>query len=159
MWAQRCATLHKAWVQVRYHRRRQRFFDLIDKATKAITVVLGASLMGQYFGAYLPWLATAITSLGLLALVFGYGDRKQQHQQLSAQAAQLVADIEAVPVVGLDFERTARWAAAFAALVAQSPPPLKTLTLLCEREQASADGHPDHVAPPPWYRWVLAWVV
>ena len=79
MWAQRCATLSRAWVQVRYHRRRQRFFDLADKFTKSITVVLGASLMGKYFVDWLPWLATAITSAGLLALVFGYSERKQLH--------------------------------------------------------------------------------
>lgn len=30
IWGDRCGVLHKAWVQVRYHRHRQRFFDLAD---------------------------------------------------------------------------------------------------------------------------------
>lgn len=150
IWRQRCAVLNKAWVQVRYQRRRQRFFDLTDKLTKSVTVVLGASLMGQYFVQYLPWLATAITSLGLLALVFGYGDRKQLHKELAEQAAKLVADIELVPMASLSFEKTAAWAAEYARLVAKSPPPLKTLTLVCEREQAASEGHPEHVKQPNW---------
>ena len=155
MWAQRCATLSKAWIQVRYHRRRQRFFDLLDKITKSITVVLGASLMGKFFTDWLPWLASAITSVGLLALVFGYGDRKQQHKELAEQAAKLVADIERTPVSALDFERTATWAADYAQLVAKAPPPLKTLSLVCEREQAIADGHPDHIPQLPFWTRTL----
>ena len=149
MWSQRCATLSRAWVQVRYHRRRQRFFDLLDKATKSATIVLGASLMGKYFAQWLPWLASLITSLGLLALVFGYSDRKQQHKELAEFAAKLVADIERVPHSALSFEQAAVWAADYAQLVAKAPPPLKSLSMICEREQAIADGHPNHVPELP----------
>jgi hypothetical protein len=152
IWDQRCTVLNKAWVQVRYQRRRQRFFDLADKFTKSITVVLGASLMGRFFVEWLPWLATAITSLGLLALVFGYSDRKQLHKDLAEQAAKLVADIEMVPVAGLNFDKTAAWGAEYARLVAESPPPLKTLTMVCEREQAALEGYPEHVPMLPWYK-------
>jgi hypothetical protein len=152
MWEQRCGLLFKAWVQVRYHRRRQRFFDLADKATKSATVVLGASLMGQYFRDLLPWLATAITSLGLLALVFSYGDRKQQHKELAEQAAALVAAVELVPAGALAPDGVAAWGADYARLCAKSPPPLKTLSLLCEAEQSAADGHPLHVSRPALLR-------
>ena len=68
VWQQRCGLLYKAWVQVRYHRRRQRFFDLADKGTKAATLVLGASLFGKHL-ASLNWVATGISALGLMALV------------------------------------------------------------------------------------------
>ena len=30
-WEKRCAILFNAWVQLRYHRKRERFFDLADK--------------------------------------------------------------------------------------------------------------------------------
>lgn len=157
MWDARCATLNRAWVQVRYHRRRQRFFDLLDKLTKSATVVLGASLMGQHLYSLLPWLATCITALGLLALVFGYGDRKQIHKELAEQAAGIVADIVAVPVADLDFKKTAIWDSAYAKLVAKAPPPLKTLMLICEKEQANADGN--HTLPHfPTLRWYRRWL-
>jgi hypothetical protein len=155
-WVSRCATLRNAWVQVRYHRRRQRFFDLVDKLTKALTVVLGASLMGRYFAAALPIVATAITSLGLLALIFAYSDRKQQHKELAEQAAHLVSAIEQVPAGELTPSKVAGWGADYARLCAKAPPQLKTLSLICESEQAVADGHPQHVQLPGFLRRVVA---
>lgn len=154
VWAQRCAVLSKAWVQVRYHRRRQRFFDLLDKLTKSFTVLLGASLLGQELKTFLPYVASAISALGLLALVFGYGDRKQAHKELAEQAANLIAAIEVVPAGQLNAGGTAQWGAEYARLCAKTPPPLKTLMLICEREQSAADGYPEHVPLQPWYkRW------
>lgn len=104
---------------------------------------------------FLPWLATAITSLGLLALVFGFSERKQIHKELAEQAAKLVTDIEIVTSTELGYERTALWASDFARLVSKSPPPLKTLTILCEHEQAVAGGHKNHVILPAWHLRVL----
>lgn len=147
VWVARCGLLYKAWVQVRYHRRRQRFFDLADKGTKAVTLLLGASLFGKNLAA-LPWVATGISGLGLMALVFGYGDRKQLHKELAEQAAGLVALIEGIPAGELRVENTAQWAAEYARLCAKAPPPLKRLTLMCEHEQSLADGHPKQVKKP-----------
>jgi hypothetical protein len=155
-WTLRCATLRNAWVQVRYHRRRQRFFDLMDKGTKALTVVLSASLMGRYVADVVPALATLITSIGLLALIFGYGDRKQQHKELAEQAANLVTSIEQVPVSKLTSENVAGWAADYARLCAKAPPQLKTLSLICESEQSAAEGHPKHVPIPGFFRRLVA---
>ena len=154
VWNQRCGLLYKAWVQVRYHRRRQRFFDLVDKGTKAVTLILGVSLFGKHL-ASLNWVATGISALGLMALVFGYGDRKQLHKELAEQAAGLIASIEELPAGKLTVEITARWAAEYARFCVKAPPPLKTLTILCEREQSILDGHCDHVALPSfWRRWL-----
>ena len=100
--------------------------------------------------------ASAISALGLLALVFGYGDRKQSHKELAEQAAALVGAIEQVPTGELTSARAAAWGADYARLCAKAPPPLKTLSLLCEREQATADGNPGHVDLPCWRKRVTA---
>lgn len=144
-------------MQVRYHRKRQRFFDLVDKGTKAITLVLGATLFGKHLDS-LNWVATGISALGLLALVFGYGDRKQLHKELAEQAANLAANIEGQPARHLTVEGAAQWAAEYAKFCAKAPPPLKTLTLLCEREQSTLDGHLDHVKQPSFWRCWLSQV-
>jgi hypothetical protein len=158
-WNQRCGVLHKAWVQLRYHRKRQRFWDIVDKATKSITVVLGGSLLGKWMQDHLPLAAGAIGSLGLLALVFGYTDRKQVHKELSAQGAALIASIEMIPAGELTPAKVASWNAEYARLCANAPPALKWLTLVCEREQSTADGHPDHVPELPFYsRWLAHFV-
>jgi hypothetical protein len=157
MWKQRCGLLYKAWVQVRYHRRRQRFFDMVDKGTKATTLLLGASLFGKHLET-LNWVATGISALGLMALVFGYGDRKQLHKELAEQAAGLAASIEDMSVAKLTPDGIAQWAGQYARFCAKAPPPLKTLTLLCEHEQSCMDGHPGHVNRPWLWRRLLSQV-
>lgn len=156
LWERRCDALYKANITARYHRRRQRFFDLLDKATKAATVLLGASLLGESVKQHLPLAASAISGLGLLALVFGYGDRKQTHKELAEAALQLVARIEEVPTALLTDALTTQWLADHSRLNSREPPALKTLVILCEREQAAANGHPNHVPLPAWPKRLLA---
>lgn len=156
LWTQRCAVLHKAGVTYRYHRRRQRFFDLIDKLSKTATVLLGATLLGDALKSYLPLVAAAISGLGLLALVFGYGDRKQAHKELAEAAMLLIGRIDEQPFNGVTFAMAGQWAAELARLNAKEPPALKTLVILCEREQSAADGHAEHVPLPRWHKRVLA---
>ncbi|WP_265283506.1 hypothetical protein [Verminephrobacter aporrectodeae] len=155
-WDKRCGVLHKAWVQLRYHRRRQRFFDLADKLTKSLTVLLGFSLLAPSLKDLQPLVGLAISSLGLLALAFEYGDRQRLHKELAEQAAALVGAIEQVPAGELTPACTASWAADHALLCAKAPPPLKTLSILCEREQATSVGYPEHVPLPHWYQRVVA---
>lgn len=137
-------------VSLRYHRKRQRFFDLLDKLTKAATVLLGASLLGEAVKANLPLVASAISGLGLLALVFGYGDRKQAHKELAEAAALLVAKIEETATADISDEAVAKWEAEHSRLNAKEPPALKTLVIICEWEQACATGNPKHIRRPCW---------
>jgi len=154
IWRQRCAVLNRAGVQVRYQRRRQRFFDLAGKLHKCLLVLLVASVFGRFYEALQPWLSCTIISLAVLDL--GFDCNKRVHKLLAQKAAKLVADIEQTPVDGLAYDKTAAWAAEYARMVVVSPPPLRTLSLLCEREQAISEGHPDHVALPSWWRRVVA---
>lgn len=148
IWKERCDTLFSAWVQVRYHKRRQRFFDLSDKITKALTLLLSASLVGQVLKESAPLLAATISFLGLLALIFGYGDRKQQHKEFAEQSAKLIAAIEKIAPDQLTSSIVAGFKADYAEICAKAPPPLKTLTIICEHEQAVVNGHPDHIKRP-----------
>lgn len=156
LWESRCETLFHVQVQLRYHRRRQRFFDLVDKITKSVSTVIAATLLGQSLKEYLPYLASAVTGLGLLALVFGYGDRKQQHKELAEQAASLISAIVRVPASQLTEVNVAGFAADRANLLSKSPPPLKTLSVICEHEQACADGKPDHIHRPCFCKRLIA---
>lgn len=155
-WHQRCDTRHHAWVQLRYHRRRQRFFDLCDKLTKTVTILLGATLFGVAVKEWVPLLGSLVSSLGLLSLIFGYSDRKQQHKDLSEQAANLIFDIEATPLAEITSHKVAGWNAGYVRICTKAPPALKTLTLICEREQSSADGNPNHIPEQKWLDRLLA---
>lgn len=66
-----------------YHRKRERFFDLLDKLTKSLTVLLGASLLAEHVKQYVPIVGVTVSAIGLLSLIFGYSDRKQKHKELA----------------------------------------------------------------------------
>ena len=55
-----------------YHRKRERFYDLCDKSTKSLTVVLGASLLADHVRKAAPLVGMTVSAIGLLALVYGY---------------------------------------------------------------------------------------
>lgn len=149
-WDKRLHTLHRAWVQVRYHRRRQRFFDRVDKGTKAVTALLGgATVVGAYVKEWFPpFVGPSIALLSLLSLVYGYSDRKQAHKELAEQFAGVIASIELTPEGMETAEEVAKWASDYAKTVGKCPPALKTLTIICEREQSIADGKAPTVDRP-----------
>lgn len=159
LWAERCNVLYRTWVQIRYHRRRQRFFDLLDKATKSLTILLSAALIGEAMRRNLPYVASSISVLSLLALVFGYGDRKQVHKELAEMAADLAAEVVRVPGAEITAAIVSIWSSEYLRICAKAPPPLKSLTIICEREQSAADGHPDHIPEPGLIRRWLCHVV
>lgn len=149
-WDKRLNTLYRAWVQVRYHRRRQRFFDRLDKETKAITALLGgATVVGASLKQWEPvLLGPSIALLSLLSLVYSYSDRKQTHKELAEQFAAIVASIELTPEGMESAEEVAKWASKYAEVVGKCPPALKTLTIICEREQSVAEGKAPTVNEP-----------
>lgn len=150
VWHRRGDVLYKSWVQLRYHKKRQMFFDRIDKSTKAFTLLLGATLMGSDIKSYLPYVASAISFMSLLSLVFTYGERKQTHKELAEKYGQLTADIEKVPPLSATAVDVAKWTSECVSHAAKAPPPLKRLTLYCEREQCIAQGHEPQKAQGLW---------
>lgn len=147
---------NRLYVSYRYHRRRQRFFDLLDKGTKSATVLLGASLLGETVRLNIPLVASGISGLGLLALVFGYSERKQVHKELAEMCMQFVGKIEQATPEQIEALTVGEWEAEFARINAKEPPALKTLVIICEHEQAVAEGHKDHIRLPNIVKRILA---
>ncbi len=159
LWHRRHLLLVKLAVSYAYHRKRQRFFDLVDKGTKAATVLVGASLLGQHVQQHLPLAAALVSGLSLLSLVYSYSDRKQTHKEIAEAFIHLQAQVEEQGQTTFTVEGLARWEAAASRLDAREPPALRTLVTICQNEAALAAGHPAAVCRLPWYRRTLAhWV-
>lgn len=150
-WKRRCELLNWGGITYRYHRKRQRFFDVVDKLTQVAAVGGGVAVAGKTLSDLLPLVGGAVAFTGLLALVFGYGDKRQCHKELAEQAMELVGEINSCPVRELTDVQVCTWERMRAAIDLKEPPGLKTLVWKCEYEQAVADGHPNHVPPVPWY--------
>ena len=150
VWRRRCVMLNWAGLTYRYHRKRQRFFDVMDKLTQAAAVGGGVAVAGKTLPDNLPLVGGLIAFTGLLALVYGYGDKRQCHKELAEQAIQLAGAIESLPVRQLTEDQGCAWERVRTTIDLREPPNLKTLVSKCEWEQAVADGHPNHVARPGW---------
>ena len=119
-------------------------------------VLLGASLLGKTLKHQLPLVASLISGLGLLALVFLYSDRKQSHRECAEAAMQLLGRIEEIPMSRLDEIRLSQLVVEHARQNAKEPPALKTLVVNCEYEESVSLGHPDQVPLPCFERKILA---
>lgn len=155
-WAQRFKALYTAQVSYLYHRRRQRFFDLADKWTKAATVLAGASMLSVLVKDHLPVLGAGISGLGLLSLVFAYSDRKQAHRELAEAFADLVGQIERTGEHDFTSEDVKSWNARQQALNAKEPPTLHTLTTICQNEVSVALGKGEAVVKVNWFKRQLS---
>lgn len=151
-WNARSEILNWAYITYRYHRKRQWFFDLCDKVTQAASVIMGLAVFGKPVQDHLPALGITIASLGVLALVFGYADRKQCHREIADLARQLAGEIAAVLDAQLSDADLARWELRRTDIDVREPPNLKTLVEKCEWEQACAEGYPDLKQKPCWLR-------
>lgn len=140
-----------------YHRKRERFFDLCDKATKSATVVLGASLLASYVKDSVPLVGAAVSALGLLSLVYGYTDKKQRHKELADSFSMLLAKVE---TAGLDptMEQLNQWHGEMHTISSKEPPSLGTLVVICQNEIAVAEGDLDAVkAIKPYKVFFAEW--
>jgi hypothetical protein len=158
-WERRHTLLFTARVSVIYHRRRERFFDLLDKWTKASTVLAGSALLAAAIKDYLPQLSLLIAGLGLLSLVFGYGDRKQAHKEMANAFILLIADINKVGETEFTPEQLSGWSGSLEQLSAKEPPQLYALVTLCENEAKIALDRSASVIDVPWHQRSLAnWI-
>lgn len=151
----RHGAVYGAKLGLLYHRKRERFFDLCDKLSKSFTVVLGASLLAEHVRAITPAIGALVSAVGLLALVFGYSDKKQRHKELAEEYALLQARIEACGTTCTMAEAN-QWHSDLHRLNAKEPPTLGTLVVICQNEIAIAEGKPDSVVPVGRYKQLFA---
>lgn len=138
-----------------YHRKRERFFDLCDKVTKSATVLLGAALFAQYFRDIAPWVGAAVSAVGLLALVFGYADRKQRHKEIADGYATMLGKIEGCGA-SHSLSEADQWHLELRQMDAKEPPTLGTLVVICQNEIAIAEGKPESVVSISAYKKLFA---
>jgi hypothetical protein len=157
LWERRHKLVYTLSVGLRYHRHRQRFFDLLDKGTKAVTVFFGASVFSVHVADSLPLIAAIISGTGLLSLVFSYAEKRQVHHEMASAYMLLRASIQSHGWP-CDATHLNAWEAELDKLTAKSPPTLSTLVLRCQNEENAVLGH--HPSGPigPVRSWLVHWL-
>lgn len=130
-----------------YHQKRERFFALLDRFSKAFSLLSGtaafSSLLATPESKALAGLAVALFTLP--SLVFAWSDKARLHGELAAMYAHIESEIAAEGT--LEWHRIDAFKARVLALDAKEPPSLSALVRLCQNELALAAGQPDKVSP------------
>lgn len=127
LYTRRAELLNWAGITYRYHRKRQRFFDWMDKLTQVAAVAGGVAVFGKSVSEYLPLVGAGISITSLLALIYGYSDRRQCHKELAEQAIRFSGVIQSTPLCDLSEDAVCAWELTRADIDLREPPNLKTL--------------------------------
>lgn len=157
LWDKRHTILYRIELSVLYHLKRERFFDLWEKTSKAIAIIGGSAVFASIVGELgLKIIAATITVTFTLALVFGFADRSKRHAELAHKFKLLESKVIERGERDFTEDDLKTWEAQTRFMEASEPPALNALVVLCQNELATASGHTDHIVHLPWYRKLLA---
>lgn len=145
IWKRRCDLLARTELSALYHRRRERFYSVLDKWAKAIAVICGSVSITDVMP---PWLrvstGVAIAVTSGLSLVFAFADKARLHADLAARFLRLESAVHACGMRCND-DDAAKWEAQLAEIEALEPPVLSVLVRMCQNDMAWAKGQPHRV--------------
>jgi hypothetical protein len=156
LWNKRCETLMLVQLSVLYHQKRERFFDLLDKLTKAVSVFGGSAALWKLSSPQvIAWAAALITATATFSLVGGFAERARKHADLARSFRLLEGDIVGAGERDYTEAGINAWQARLRGLEASEPPALGALVIACQNELAVAAGQRDKVVYIPWPRRLL----
>lgn len=149
-------TLYRIEYSIRYHQRRESFFDWWDKFAKAIAVLGGAATVVSvvHVDAIRLAIAAAITVTSTLSLVFGFSQKARQHFDLRKRYGQLEAEVLESDIV--DSVLLSKWNGKIALIEADEPPPLAALVQISQNDVTRSRGQHDHIHPVGFWRSAFA---
>ena len=143
LWVRRCSAIYRSRLSTLYHRKRERFFDGVDKLSSAATAVAATSAVALLLreNQSLDSAAAVLTAaLSLVPLIFNPAMKARHHAELAAEFKRVLADAERA---GQHW--TAAQCDAFAARIieieAAEPAPLGGLIADCQNQMELAAGN------------------
>lgn len=157
---QRWNTLWGVQRSVRYHARRQSFFDLWRRWTSFMSLLLGstaaAAVMGEIGHHVALSTAFAVAVLSAFDLVVGTAESARKHNDLRRRFVALESRILANEEP--DASTVSEWCAERLAIESDEPPTYIALNMLCENEQAIATDTDRRYRLSVWQRATAHWM-
>lgn len=148
---------YRVELSILYHRKRERFFELLDKLGKAVSVIGGSAALWKLADPQVVmWSAAAVACTSTLSLVMAFSDRARKHSELArGHGAMLAAMTAAGQYAFEDAANLDRWEAQLYELEAGEPPVLTALMIICENQIKIARGQAKEAVPlNRWHRWM-----
>jgi hypothetical protein len=152
---ERDALLFGVRRSVRYHRRRERFFDAWGKFTSAVNVIFGSAAVTAILGSH-PHLGIAagivVAVMSTVDLVVGSSTSARNHSDLARRFIELEAKIERASADA----SLAEFKEGRLEIEGDEPPVLRTLDAICHNELAKSMGRDDQIYKVGFFRRRLA---
>ena len=161
LWAERHNVLTKLEFSALYHLKRERFFELFDKISKAISVIGGSAALWkstQQQGDIIQIIAVTITVTSALSLVLSFSDRARRHAEFARSYRKLLAEIHKKGKRGFTEYDVNQWMAQACEIEAGEPLALSTLVVICQNEITISNGQAIAVFIPWWKRWLAHFI-
>lgn len=152
----RAYIIHRTQLSTLYHRKRERFFALLDRWSKAAALVAGTAA----FSSALPspdaksvaGLCVAIATLP--GLVFAWNDRARLHAEFAQKFALIDSEVVGDGWSSLSETKFDSWLGKIHQLEASEPLILFNLLMLCKNQIASNKYEPEIIVDLRWWeRW------
>ena len=142
-------------ASVRYHFRRQRFFDNVNTVMLTVAALAGfATTVGVISEMYAVarWTSVVTGAVSAMQLVFGPGRAARSHSDLAREFIQLERRVVSAGATELQNLRDERLR-----IESGEPPHYRTLNLICHNEVVRATGESEQeYVDIPWLLRVLA---
>jgi hypothetical protein len=157
-WKLRHALLERIEISVRYHQKRERFFELFDKWVKVIAIIGGSVAFASLAlsDGMRKTVAALIALSSTLALVFGFTDRTKKHAELARKFRELEAKITSKGERGYQESDFGVWEGERGLLEATEPPALNALVTICQNEIFVANGQREKIVHIPLYQKIFS---
>jgi hypothetical protein len=143
---------------IRYHNRRRRFFDGLDKVVKVLAVIGGSAAWAATIAHYhtaTVWFAAIVAIGSAISLVFAPSQAARLHEGLAKRFAKLEYDMRRAKNPTSD--QMNEFVAERLLIESDEPPPLRVLDIICHNELCEAMGHERcHFYKVGWFQSLLA---
>jgi hypothetical protein len=140
-WQTRFDIVYKCRLSALYHRKRERFFSLLDKLTTTFALIAGAGAMTDLMPSaqYKAVAGAIVVAVTLPGIVFSWADKSRIYALLAAKFIALEAEIEGSGV--LDTPALNKYKERSLIFEMEEPPQLSALTRVCQNEISLATGN------------------
>lgn len=145
LWGERQYVEYRVELSIRYHRKRERFFALCDRWSKAVSLIAGTAA----FSTLLPdardkSIAGLFVAIGAMpALVLSWSDKARLHADLAQKFLTLNAEIVRVGKRKFTEDQLNEWHAKVLGIEASEPPTLSVLEAICHNDIVDSFGEPE----------------
>ena len=155
VWKERYTLIYRCWLSRIYHQKRERFFDLADSLTKAITLIAGTASIARVIspgGQLIVGVIITITSV--LSLVIGYSKKARNHSDVAKAFMDIEAKIMTAGI--LTQEQVDNFLAEILRVEMNEPRTLGALMVICQNEIAEMQGEKTFINPVTFVKRVTA---